>query len=189
MDYFRNLRNREGIQKYIQTSVDYDNWNTDLCTTFPELVEITVTFNPCFYTLQTANDAVLATVTGIIRCIAVCRIPFVIDTAVEYHKNGMPHIHIGIYSITPLQNVKHNLWQQVSGYINKRGKSSIYHTPRPFMHHIHEMDKVKEQTYLTHDMNWYQYVRKDKGPHNEKNYLLMICFFENWEYDALFNNI
>lgn len=139
-----------------------------LNTTFPYNAEITVTFNPSFYNIGNAASNCSVVVTKLLRqlCTVTVMADFTLEVSMEYHANGYPHLHIGVYSREFLQNLKQNLWQIISKMLSGYGRNTIYHNPTPGTHRVHELDATKQAKYGVASMDWSQYIRKDIHEHS-----------------------
>lgn len=139
------------LQKYIQKHIleviemRYNYFNN--------YYEVTVTFNPQYWTLTNALYSIPEVVADIIKPIirANCLNQFQIAYCVEYHDNGYPHLHAQILnSIEIHPEDQRNIHQRLC---RRYGKSQWYQTG--LEDKIHVNDKFPE------GIKWSEYIKKD----------------------------
>lgn len=109
--------------------------------------ESTVTFNPIYWTKTNAIFNVKSVVADVLKPIIRNVYHFSIRYCVEYHENGMPHIHIQVSTNNELHP---DIQRAIHQRLNRRyGRSQWYHSDKE--------DKFHE----TSGMLWSVYLKKD----------------------------
>lgn len=148
------------LQKYIQGRIkETDRKHTDY---YNYTYECTVTFNQSYWSLRRAMQAIPEVVADILKPIVreLCS-SFYITYAIEYHRNGYPHLHAqiftGVIDIEP--ETQRNLTQRLC---RRYGRSQWYQTGIEDKLHVNE--QFPEGIY------WSEYIKKDRQ-HNEEKQL------------------
>lgn len=139
------------VQKYIQMHIkESDTMDYHLDRHY---YEVTVTFDPKYWSLNNSLNSIPEVVADILKPIVKSNLyeKFQIAYSVEYHKNGYPHLHAQIINSLPIypQDQK-NIHQRLC---RRYGKSQWYQTGQVDM--IHFNDKYPE------GILWSAYIQKD----------------------------
>lgn len=109
--------------------------------------EFTITFNPQYWRLGNAMASVGQAIADVCKPIIRDDHKFQLDYSIEYHENGMPHIHgqvITEWDIHP--EIQRNIHQRLC---RRYGRSQWFQTGLEDMFHT------------TSGMKWSEYIRKD----------------------------
>lgn len=116
--------------------------------------EVTVTFNPQYWSLSNAMANIKCVVADILKPVIRDVYDFSIRYAVEYHENGMPHLHAQVSTSNELSpDIQRGIHQRL---IRRYGRSQWYQTGQE--------DKFHDAS----QMLWSQYIKKDVFK-NEEN--------------------
>lgn len=174
LNYIETYMQKYAVRSYFNERI----WHNIKNMNYKHNVEITVTFNRDYYNLMNACKQCKVICQKIMRQVNTTRIKYEFEVCQEYHKDGWPHLHIGIYSNEFLQNEKGNLWQIISRSCQMYGLTTIYHNEKDYEHKYHEFDKVKQHKYKVEGMYWSDYIRKDVVENGEGHYFNMIVGYK-----------
>lgn len=146
------------VQKYIQEHIR--EIETMRHNYFNNYFEVTVTFNPQYWSMSNALISIPEVIADIIKPIVKSNQlnKFQIAYCVEYHENGYPHLHMQILNPSPIwPDDQRNIHQRLC---RRYGKSQWYQTGLEDKNHIN--DKFPE------GILWSDYIKKDVNQ-NEHN--------------------
>lgn len=145
---------KELLQKYVR------NWITEgwIDTKGKYYYEFTVTFNMSYWSLADAMESVPQIIADVLKPVIRSTDTFTIRYSVEYHKNGMPHVHGQVSSGFPLHpDIQRAIHQRL---IRRYGRSQWFQTGIE--------DKVHVNESYPDGIPWSEYIIKDVVL-NEKN--------------------
>ncbi len=154
MYHFKKDFVQKYIQKYIK-EIDVINYNTRQF-----YYEVTVTFNPSYWSLNQAMVSIPQIVADVLKPIVKEKQldKIILAYVVEYHENGYPHLHAQVITQSSIDpENQRNIHQRLC---RRYGKSQWYQTGEEDMVHINNKfpDGIK----------WSEYIKKDKCK-NEEN--------------------